>query len=156
VCEQHCKGEATTSSKTYRITNLRGFRERIGNRVKQMTKQAAAARLQKANTSRRSHRLTTLHVSYFQPRGVTSASHAASKVRARAAMHMFCLQGGCPRCRRWDNAQIDSQTNQPSSSSRRLGAGRGAPGPSDVGRTVYPRSWKGFRFWREARRPDDC
>lgn len=73
----------------HRITNLRGLRERTGKRVKQMTKQAAAARLQKANTSRRSHRL---------------------------------------------------KTNQPSSSSRRLGAGRGAPGPSDVGRTVYPRS----------------
>jgi hypothetical protein len=53
------QGEVTTSSKTYRITNLRGLRERTGKRVKQMTKQAAAARLQKANTSMRSHRLTT-------------------------------------------------------------------------------------------------
>jgi hypothetical protein len=131
---------------TYRITNLRGLRDRTGNRVKQMTKQAAAARLQKANTSMRSHRLTTLHVSYIQPRSVASASHAASKVRARAAMHMFRLQGseeegggGHKRARRVGDgtmSRLDSRTNQPSSSSRRLGAGRGAPGASDVGRTV--------------------
>lgn len=151
------KRRATTSSNTYKITNLRGRRDRTGNRVKQMTKQAAAARLQKAKTSRRSHRLTALQVSYLQPRGVASASHGPSEVWARAAMHMFPPPRGWggPRCRRWDNVQVDSHTNQPSSSSRRLGAGSGAPGPSDVGRTVYPRSWNGFRFCSEASRPDD-
>jgi hypothetical protein len=33
-----------------------------------------------------------------------------------------------------DKDMIDSQTNHPSSSSRRLGAGNGAPEPSVVGR----------------------
>ncbi len=55
------------------------------------------------------------------------------------------------RCR-----QVDSRTNQPSSSSRRVGAGRGAPAFSLVGRRRYPRSWNGFRFLMDANRPDGC
>lgn len=46
---------------TYNITNLRGLRERTGNRVKHMTKQAKAARLQAPKTINRSHRLTAIH-----------------------------------------------------------------------------------------------
>ena len=43
---------------TYRITNLRGLKESTGKSVKQITKQARAARLQAAKTINRSHRLT--------------------------------------------------------------------------------------------------
>lgn len=43
---------------TYRMTNFLGRSERTGNRAKQMTKQARAARLQAPKTSIRSHRLT--------------------------------------------------------------------------------------------------
>jgi hypothetical protein len=51
---------------------------------------------------------------------------------------------------------LDSQTNHPSSSSRRLGAGSGAPEPSVVGRRTYPRSPKGFRDLIEESRPLCC
>lgn len=37
-----------------------------------------------------------------------------------------------------------SRANHPSSSSRRLGAGNGAPGPSCVGSRTYPESPKGL------------
>ena len=40
------------------MANFRGLRDRTGNRKKQMTKQARAARLQPPKTSRRSHLLT--------------------------------------------------------------------------------------------------
>lgn len=43
---------------TYKITNLRGLKESTGKRVKHMTKQARAARLQAAKTNKRSHLLT--------------------------------------------------------------------------------------------------
>jgi len=48
---------------TYRIANLRGFRERTGNNAKQITKQASAAKLQPPNTSILSHLLTVVFVS---------------------------------------------------------------------------------------------
>lgn len=51
---------------------------------------------------------------------------------------------------------LDSQTNHPSSSSRRLGAGRGAPAPSVVGKRTYPRSPKGFRDLIDESRPLCC
>lgn len=43
---------------TYRITNLRGLKDRTGNRAKQMTKQASAPKLHAPKMSKRSHRLT--------------------------------------------------------------------------------------------------
>lgn len=46
--------------KTYRTANFRGRKDSTGKRKKQRTKQAAAPRLQHANTSRRSHRLTVV------------------------------------------------------------------------------------------------
>lgn len=49
--------------------------------------------------------------------------------------------------------RVDSRTNQPSSSSRRLGAGKGAPEPSVVGRRTYPDPWKGFMFLMEDSNP---
>jgi hypothetical protein len=48
------------------------------------------------------------------------------------------------------------QTNHPSSSSRRVGAGRGAPAPSVVGRRTYPRSPKGFKDLIDESRPLCC
>lgn len=47
----------------------------------------------------------------------------------------------------------DSRTNQPSSSSRLVGAGNGAPWFSLVGRLTYPESPNGFKFLIEDRRP---
>lgn len=47
-----------------------------------------------------------------------------------------------------------SHANHPSSSSRRLGAGRGAPAPSVVGSRTYPRSPNGLRDLMEDSRPD--
>ena len=50
----------------------------------------------------------------------------------------------------------DSQAKKPSSSSRRVGAGNGAPGFSWVGRLTYPeRSPKGFKDWRRLRKGDE-
>ena len=49
---------------TYRMTNLVGRKESTGNKAKQMTKHARAARLQAPKTSMRSHRLTVRRVSY--------------------------------------------------------------------------------------------
>lgn len=63
-------------SLTYKMTNLRGLMERTGKRVKHMTKQARAARLQAPKTIKRSHRLTATWVSFSYPRGVSSTSHA--------------------------------------------------------------------------------
>lgn len=77
---------------TYRITNLRGFSERTGKRVKQMTKQARAARLQAPKISRRSQRLTAKEVSRCYPRHGASASHAASKAWLEHNAHVP-LQG---------------------------------------------------------------
>lgn len=57
----HGKSTDTTSCNvpsTYKITNLRGLKERTGKSVKQITKHASAARLQAPKTIRRSHRLT--------------------------------------------------------------------------------------------------
>jgi hypothetical protein len=48
---------------TYKMTNFRGLVAMIGKRVKHMTKQAKAARLQAAKTSNLSHLLTATHVS---------------------------------------------------------------------------------------------
>ena len=48
---------------TYNMANLRGFNDSTGNKAKQMTKHAKAARLQAPNTSSRSHRLTMMPVS---------------------------------------------------------------------------------------------
>lgn len=48
---------------THNMTNLRGLRDRTGKRVKQMTKQARAARLQAPKINSRSHRLTATPVS---------------------------------------------------------------------------------------------
>lgn len=45
---------------TYRIANLRGFRESTGNNAKQITKQANAAKLQPPNISILSHLLTVV------------------------------------------------------------------------------------------------
>lgn len=50
----------------------------------------------------------------------------------------------------------DSQTNHPSSSSRRVLAGRGAPAPSVVGSCTYPRSPKGFNDCIEDSNPERC
>ena len=77
---------------TYRITNLRGLSERTGNRVKQITKHASAARLQAPKTNNRSHRLTASRVSFSYPRGMSSASHAASRTWLRCNAHVP-LQG---------------------------------------------------------------
>ena len=44
---------------TYRMANFLGVTMRTGNKAKQMTKQAKAARLQAPNTSSRSHLLTS-------------------------------------------------------------------------------------------------
>lgn len=41
----------------------------------------------------------------------------------------------------------DSHANHPSSSSRRLGAGSGAPGPSWCGSLTYPPAPNGFSAW---------
>ena len=43
---------------TYKMANFLGVTMRTGNKAKQMTKQAKAARLQAPNTSSRSHLLT--------------------------------------------------------------------------------------------------
>ena len=43
---------------TYKMANFRGFNDKTGNRTKQITKQAKAARLQAPKMSSRSHRLT--------------------------------------------------------------------------------------------------
>src|SRR6266536_5558968 len=43
---------------TYRMANFRGFSDKTGNRAKQITKHANAARLQPPNMSSRSHLLT--------------------------------------------------------------------------------------------------
>jgi hypothetical protein len=43
---------------TYKMANFLGVTMRTGNKAKQITKQAKAARLQAPNTSSRSHLLT--------------------------------------------------------------------------------------------------
>ena len=43
---------------TYKMANFLGVTMRTGNKAKQMTKQAKAAKLQAPNTSSRSHLLT--------------------------------------------------------------------------------------------------
>lgn len=48
---------------TYRMANLRGLVARTGNKKKQMTKHAAAARLHPPKMRRRSHLLTVMDVS---------------------------------------------------------------------------------------------
>lgn len=53
----------TQENSTYKTTNLRGRVANIGNRVKQMAKQARAAKLQAPKTNSRSHLLTASHVS---------------------------------------------------------------------------------------------
>lgn len=51
-------GRGRSRGETYNMANLRGRRERTGNRAKQITKQARAAKLQPPNISMRSHLLT--------------------------------------------------------------------------------------------------
>lgn len=76
-----------------------------------------------------------------------------------------CAQCACPAGVRgwgqWSKGRmnggvgngVDIQANQPSSSSRRLGAGKGAPGPSVVGSRTYPRSPNRFSDCSDERRP---
>ena len=52
----------------------------------------------------------------------------------------------------WANVRA----NQPSSSSRLVGAGRGAPGPSLVGRRTWPLSPNGFKDCSDESRPVCC
>ena len=49
-------------------------------------------------------------------------------------------------------ASHNSRAKNPSSSSLRVGAGKGAPGPSGVGSLTEPASPKGFNDWNRARR----
>lgn len=51
-------GQVPKCGSTYRMTNLRGRVATMGKRVKQMTKQARAARLQAPKTKSLSQRLT--------------------------------------------------------------------------------------------------
>lgn len=45
---------------TYNIANFRGLNDKTGNKAKQITKQAKAARLHAPNKSNRSHLLTDI------------------------------------------------------------------------------------------------
>ena len=68
---------------THSMTNLRGRSDSTGNRVKHMTKQARAARLQAPKISKRSHLLTTTSWLALVPTGrdmCIGASHAGRKV----------------------------------------------------------------------------
>lgn len=81
---------------THSMTNLRGLSERTGKRVKHMTKQARAARLQAPKINKRSHLLTATRVSPATPRGATTASHAGSRYGYRC-MHMSRCRGAARR-----------------------------------------------------------
>lgn len=60
---------------TYNTANLRGFNERTGNRTKQITKQAKAARLQPPKINIRSHLLTDM------PNRISLAPSDPAKIR---------------------------------------------------------------------------
>lgn len=59
------EGAVTKEAGPYRITNLRGFVMRIGQRAKQRVKQARAPILQAPNMSSRSQRLTRIEIVYL-------------------------------------------------------------------------------------------
>ena len=140
---------------THSTANFRGLVATIGNRAKQMTKHAAAPTLRAPKTSSRSHLLTKAH--RIRQRESTDSQHVP-KVDQSANGCVHCTnvcednvqcrepqlypkrlsQLGhetCPDCgKSLGLDRGDSRANQPSSSSLRLGAGNGAPGPSLVGR----------------------
>lgn len=123
------------------MANLRGFSDSTGNRKKQRKKHTAAPTLQAMNINIRSHRLTgeTLVKSAFATLGRTGFSDTSAlrvKHHQTQELDLRHLDRAVQRIdqRLWG----DLQARKLSSSSRRLAAGKGAPGASCVGSCTYP------------------
>lgn len=126
---------------TYRIANRRALKASIGKRAKQITKQTSAATLHAPNIISRSHLLTTTseyHVSItvstrpFQPGARLSGQlHDTMRVTTTGTQELGASSQGRPTTDgQIQRARLDLHAKKPSSSSLRLGAGNGAPGPS--------------------------
>lgn len=100
--------QALGGNGTYKTTNFLGFSDSTGSRAKQMTKQAAAARLQTAKIINRSQRLTNKQIT---PRWSASCSPNEGW-RAGNSVHM-----GTETC---PHASLQG----PREASRRMGKGR--------------------------------
>lgn len=144
------RGKRGGGEYTHRIANFRGTGHRIGNRAKQSTKHARAATLHAPKTSNRSQRLTKTGPSRCQcqcPRSyaqkVESVQNGGRKgkgMQERTAARSYAGEGMEARrtCRnslcclvQWAGRLVlDLHAKKPSSSSLRLGAGKGAPGAS--------------------------